>query len=77
MGKKRVIHLVKQRLSEERNDAIKSLEEELRVKDIVIDNLKRTLSKEREEQSSVVKNISKTKKVNKNIQSEWFKFYNT
>tara|TARA_R110000824_G_scaffold3253_4_gene15480 strand:- start:6084 stop:6296 length:213 start_codon:yes stop_codon:yes gene_type:complete len=70
MGKKRVIHLVKQRLSEERNDAIKSLEEELRVKDIVIDNLKRTLSKEREEQSSVVKNISKTKKVNKNIQSE-------
>jgi len=70
MGKKRVIHLVKQRLSEERNDAIKSLEEELRVKDIVIDNLKRTLSKEREEQSAVVKNISKTKKVNKNIQSE-------
>jgi len=70
MGKKRVIHLVKQRLSEERNDAIKSLEEELRVKDIVIDNLKRTLSKEREEQSAVVKNISKTKKVNKTIQSE-------
>ena len=62
--------IIKQKLSEEQNDAIKSLEEELRVKDIVIDNLKRTLSKEREAQSAVVKNISKTKKVNKNIQSE-------
>ena len=70
MGKKRIIHLIKQRLSEEQNDTIKSLEEDLRVKDIVIDNLKRTLSKEREEQSAVVKNIPKTKKVNKNVKSE-------
>ena len=70
MGKKRIIHLVKQRLSEEQNDTIKSLEEDLRVKDIIIDNLKRTLSKEREEQSAVVKNIPKTKKVNKNVKSE-------
>ena len=70
MGKKRVIHLIKQQLSEEQNDVIKSLEEELRVKDIVIDNLKRTLSKEREQRSEVVKSSSKAKKVNKNIKSE-------
>ena len=70
MGKKRIIHLIRQKLSEEQNDAIKSLEEELRVKDIVIDNLKRTLSKEREQRIEVVEISSKAKKVNKNIQSE-------
>jgi hypothetical protein len=72
MGKKRVIHMIRQKLSEEQNDTIKSLEEDLRVKDIVIDNLKRTLSKERQQSTEVVKSSSssKAKKVNKNIQSE-------
>ncbi len=70
MGKKRVIHLIKQQLSEKQNDVIKSLEEELRVKDIVINNLKRTLSKEREQRSEVAKGNSKAKKVNKNTKSE-------
>ena len=61
MGKRRVINLIKNKLSAEQDEVIESLREEIKVKDNIIENLKETLSTEREEKE--VKVTKRSKKV--------------
>ena len=61
MGKRRVINLIKNKLSAEQDEVIESLREEIKVKDSIIENLKETLSTEREEKE--VKVTKRSKKV--------------
>ena len=61
MGKRRVINLIKNKLSAEQDEVIESLREEIKVKDSIIENLKETLFTEREEKE--VKVTKRSKKV--------------
>tara|TARA_Y100000034_G_C6646161_1_gene282651 strand:+ start:180 stop:395 length:216 start_codon:yes stop_codon:yes gene_type:complete len=71
MGKKRVINLIKNKLSTEQNDVIESLKEEIKTKDIAIENLKQALSEENEK-----KEVKPTKR-NKKVQNDRLQFNNS
>ena len=71
MGKRRVINLIKNKLSAEQDEVIESLREEIKVKDNIIENLKETLSTEREE-----KEVKVTKR-SKKVQNDRLQFNNS
>jgi len=71
MGKRRVINLIKNKLSAEQDEVIESLREEIKVKDSIIENLKETLFTEREE-----KEVKVTKR-SKKVQNDRLQFNNS
>jgi hypothetical protein len=71
MGKKRVINLIKNKLSAEQDSVIESLKEELETKDSVIENLKKALSEKSEK-----KEVKSEKRKQKN-KDDRLQFHNS